>query len=171
MPAGGANEGWMDAWVDERREEACIPLTAMMECRLDPPLMCQDGSSHLSFLSYFLLLPLPSLSLSLSPISPDFNLLFLSPDLSPFFLYSTQQSLHPSLLFHHVPSFLSLTLDPLNGSHWFLVMSQNNMSGNWQEAHPLTFCVFSLIYSLASSVLTCTHWLVSLNAETHLFVF
>lgn len=37
MPAGGANEGWMDAWVEERREEVCIPLTAMMECRLDPP--------------------------------------------------------------------------------------------------------------------------------------
>lgn len=68
--------------------------------------MCQDGSSHLSFLSYFLSLPSPSLSpsiphpISLSlylPFSPDFTLLFLSPDLAPFFLSLFNPIIPPSL--------------------------------------------------------------------------
>lgn len=35
IPVGGVNEEWMDALMDERREELYIPLTAMMECRPD----------------------------------------------------------------------------------------------------------------------------------------
>lgn len=44
--------------MDESREELCICLTAMMECRADPPHtthpshMYQDGLSHLSFPLY-----------------------------------------------------------------------------------------------------------------------
>lgn len=170
MSADGANEGWMDGRMEERREEVCISLTAMMECRLDPPptppSAKMDCLISLFFFSDFLSSLSPSLQ-SLHPFLTPFPLspIFLIPPLCfssqiplSLLLSSFNRSIPLSLplLFHYLASFSSPTLDPLDGSHWFLFVSQNNMSPSWQEAYQLTFCIFRLIYFLAALVLTCT---------------
>lgn len=55
----------MDAQMEENKEEVYISLTAMMEYGPDPPIMCQDGLSHLSFRSDF-----PSFDVALSILPP-----------------------------------------------------------------------------------------------------
>lgn len=166
-------DGWMHVWrTGERRCASLwqpwwsvglihpnVPRWIISSRFLhDFPSLLSSIPLHLSFcLTLFLTIIFPSPIFSISPFC------FSSPtsiSLSILSLYSTWSSLYHTLIFHHLPSFSSLSLDPLNGSHWFLFMSQNSMSPDWQEAYPLTFCIFCLIYFPAAVVLTCTLWLV-----------